>query len=125
MTTRTLRLRPEECCSVPTEPPLLSDDERERLLRAFKALADGTRLRIFQLIAAQHEPLCACDIVDRFDVSQPTIAHHLRTLREAGLITTSRQGVWAYYTVDPDGVAGVGELFGGIAGVARAEARAV
>ena len=92
MTTRTIRLRPEECCSVLTEPPALADDERERLLRAFKALADGTRLRIFQLIAAQHEPLCACDIVDRFDVSQPTIAHHLRTLREAGLITTSRQG---------------------------------
>ena len=91
-------------------------------MRAFKALADGTRLRIFQLIAAQHEPLCACDIVDRFDVSQPTIAHHLRTLREAGLITTSRQGVWAYYAVDPTGVGWVGDLFGGIAGPVRMKA---
>lgn len=85
--------------------------ERDQLLRALKALADGTRLRIFQLIAAQHEPLCACDIVDRFDVSQPTIAHHLRTLREAGLITTTRQGVWAYYAVDPAGMDRVSGLF--------------
>lgn len=93
----------------------MADDERERLLRAFKALADGTRLRIFQLIAAQDAPVCACDIVDQFDVSQPTIAHHLRTLREAGLITTSRQGVWAYYAVDPSGMARIGDVFAGLA----------
>ena len=100
MTTRTIRLRPEDCCSAPLVEPSLVDDDRAQLLLALKALADGTRLRIFELIAAQDAPVCACDIVDRFDVSQPTIAHHLRTLREAGLITTTRQGVWAYYAVD-------------------------
>ncbi len=98
----------------------MADDERDRLLLALKALADGTRLRIFELIAAQDAPVCACDIVDRFDVSQPTIAHHLRTLREAGLITTTRQGVWAYYAVDPAGVARVGDLFTGSDGVLSA-----
>jgi ArsR family transcriptional regulator len=56
------------------------------------------------LIAAQDEPICACDIVDRFDVSQPTIAHHLKVLRNAGLITVSRHGVWAYYAVEPRGL---------------------
>ena len=70
----------------------------------FKALADGTRLDVFRLIAAQEGEICACDIVDRFDVSQPTIAHHLKVLRNAGLITVSRRGVWAYYAVDPQGV---------------------
>lgn len=73
------------------------------MLAIFKALADGTRLDIFRLIAAQEAPICACDIVDRFDVSQPTIAHHLKVLRTAGLITVSRRGVWAYYAVDPRG----------------------
>ncbi len=73
------------------------------MLSVFKALADGTRLDIFRLIAAQEAPICACDIVDRFDVSQPTIAHHLKVLRTAGLITVSRRGVWAYYGVDPRG----------------------
>ncbi len=73
------------------------------MLSVFKALADGTRLDIFRLIAAQEAPICACDVVDRFDVSQPTIAHHLKVLRTAGLITVSRRGVWAYYEVDPRG----------------------
>jgi ArsR family transcriptional regulator, arsenate/arsenite/antimonite-responsive transcriptional repressor len=76
-------------------------------LPALRALADPTRLGIFALIAAQAEPICACEIVDRFTVSQPTIAHHLRTLREAGLITSERDGVWAYYAVDRDGFARV------------------
>ena len=70
---------------------------------AFKALGDGTRLSILRLIAAQPEAICACDIVDRFDVSQPTIAHHLKVLRQAGLITVSRRGIWAYYALDPQG----------------------
>ncbi len=111
MKSQTIRLRPDDCCPVPLSCPPLADDERDRLLLALKALADGTRLRIFELIAAQDAPVCACDIVDRFDVSQPTIAHHLRTLREAGLITTTRQGVWAYYAVDPAGVTRVSGLF--------------
>ncbi len=111
MKSHTIRLRPDDCCPVPLSYPPLVDDERDRLLLALKALADGTRLRIFELIAAQDAPVCACDIVDRFDVSQPTIAHHLRTLREAGLITTTRQGVWAYYAVDPAGLVRVGGLF--------------
>jgi ArsR family transcriptional regulator len=79
-------------------------EEQDRLLAMFKALADGTRLQIFRLIAAQRTPICACEIVDRFDVSQPTIAHHTKILREAGLITVSRRGIWAYYEVDQGGL---------------------
>ncbi len=75
------------------------------MVAAFKALADPTRLEMFRLIAAQDAPLCACDVVDRFDLTQPTISHHLKVLREGGLITVSRRGVWAYYAVDPRGAA--------------------
>ncbi len=70
----------------------------------FKALGDPTRLDVFRLIAAQDQAICACDITDRFDVSQPTVSHHLKVLRDAGLITVSRRGVWAYYEVEPLGM---------------------
>lgn len=96
--------RPENCCQVAISPPTLPSGEMDQTLAIFKALADRTRFEIVRLIAAQEAPICACDIVDRFDVSQPTIAHHLKVLREAGLITASRQGVWAYYEVNPRGV---------------------
>ena len=102
MSTRT---RPAGCCAVPHEPLPLPAAERERVVAAFKALADPTRLDVFRLIAAQVAPICACDVVDRFDVSQPTISHHLKVLREAGLLTVSRRGVWAYYAADPRGLA--------------------
>jgi ArsR family transcriptional regulator len=71
----------------------------------FRALGDPTRLEIYRLIAAQPGPICVCDVVDRFPVSQPTISHHLKVLREAGLVTVSRRGVWAYYAADPRGLA--------------------
>lgn len=82
----------------------MNESHAERTVRMFKALSDETRYAIFRLIVVQEEPICACDIVDRFDVSQPTIAHHLKVLRTAGLITVSRRGVWAYYAPDADGI---------------------
>ncbi|HEY7033000.1 MAG TPA: metalloregulator ArsR/SmtB family transcription factor [Thermomicrobiales bacterium] len=102
MTTKT---RPAGCCEIPIEPLPLPAAEQERIVAIYKALADATRLDVFRLIAAQEAPICACDVVDRFDVSQPTISHHLKVLREAGLITVSRRGVWAYYAADPRGLA--------------------
>ncbi len=83
----------------------LTPDRRDRLVAVYRALGDATRLEVFRLIAAQATPICVCDIVDRFDVSQPTISHHLKTLRDAGLVTVSRRGVWAFYAVDPGGLA--------------------
>ena len=69
-----------------------------------KALADPNRLEIFRLIAAQNDPLCVCDIVDRFSLTQPTISHHLKILREAGLIEAERRGTWAYYRLNRNAV---------------------
>ena len=101
MSTRT---RPTGCCEIPNEPTPLPT-ERDYLVGMFKALADPTRLDIFRLVAAQDAPICACDVVERFGVSQPTISHHMKVLREAGLIVVSRHGVWAYYAADPRGLA--------------------
>ncbi|TXG79361.1 MAG: transcriptional regulator [Thermomicrobiales bacterium] len=101
MTTST---RPDECCVTPLVPVPMSAGVRDALVAGFKALADPSRFEIFRLIAAQPEPLCACDVVARFDLSQPTISHHLKVLRDAGLITSTRRGVWAYYAIAPAGV---------------------
>jgi ArsR family transcriptional regulator, arsenate/arsenite/antimonite-responsive transcriptional repressor len=102
MSTKT---KPAGCCDIPNEPIPLPATERGRLVAIFKALADSTRLDIFRLVAAQEAPICACDVVDRFQVSQPTISHHMKVLRDAGLITVSRRGVWAYYATNPRGLA--------------------
>ena len=98
------RLRLAGCCDVPTAPPPLAEAERERMVAAFRALGDPTRLEIFRLLAAQEAPVCACDVVDGFALSQPTISHHLRILREARLVTVEKRGVWAWYAPDPRGL---------------------
>lgn len=75
-----------------------------------KALADPTRLEIMRIVAAQSGPVCACDIVDRFELSQPTISHHLKILSTAGLLKSQRAGLWNFFTPDPDGMQNIGEL---------------
>jgi ArsR family transcriptional regulator len=80
----------------------LRGSDQDRLVAAFKALADPTRLEIVRLVAAQVGPVCVCDIVDRFDLSQPTISHHLKVLRDGGLLRSSKLGIWAFYEVEPD-----------------------
>ena len=67
----------------------------------FKALSDETRLEMLGLLAAaEGHSLCSCHIEERFDLSQPTISHHLKVLREAGLVTSERRGSWVYYALD-------------------------
>jgi ArsR family transcriptional regulator len=72
---------------------------------AFRALADPTRVEILRLVSAQSSPVCVCDIVDHFELSQPTISHHLKVLREARLLAMSRVGIWSFYEPDPRGEA--------------------
>jgi ArsR family transcriptional regulator, arsenate/arsenite/antimonite-responsive transcriptional repressor len=98
------RARPDECTPTVLLPDPIPSARRDHLVSLFRALGDPTRLDVYRLIAAQPDPLCVCDIVARFEVSQPTISHHLKILREAGLVTVSRRGVWAYYAADPNGL---------------------
>lgn len=67
------------------------------LAERLKALADPTRLRMLDLLARQREQLCVCEITARFPLRQPTISHHIRLLREAGLVAGEKRGVWSYY----------------------------
>ncbi|MDX3526509.1 metalloregulator ArsR/SmtB family transcription factor [Streptomyces sp. ID05-39B] len=97
------------CCPPLTERPLTAD-EAERTAGMFKALGDPVRLRLFSLVAS-HEggEACVCDISD-VGVSQPTVSHHLKKLREAGLLTSERRGTWVYYRVEPSVVAAMGQM---------------
>ncbi|MFI8518824.1 ArsR/SmtB family transcription factor [Streptomyces sp. NPDC085481] len=73
------------------------------MARMFKALSDPVRLRLLSLIASyEGGEACVCDLTGPFDVSQPTISHHLKVLREAGLVDSERRGTWVYYWVLPD-----------------------
>jgi len=82
----------------------------DALAPLFKALGDGTRLAIVDLLGRVSAPLCVCDIEARFDLSQPTISHHLRLLREAGLVTAERRGTWMHYTLAPAGLTALREF---------------
>ncbi len=76
---------------------MLAPSQSDALAERLKALADPTRLRMLDLLAQQSAPLCVCEINEHFAQRQPTISHHLRILREAGLIDCEKRGVWAYY----------------------------
>jgi ArsR family transcriptional regulator, arsenate/arsenite/antimonite-responsive transcriptional repressor len=106
----TTRQRPPACSSVTLPPVAMADTDRERVIRVNRALSDAKRLEIFLLLAGQEKPICACDIVDRFHLRQPTISHHMKVLADAELITASRQGVWAYYELSARGARVLGAL---------------
>jgi ArsR family transcriptional regulator, arsenate/arsenite/antimonite-responsive transcriptional repressor len=92
----------ERACCAPGAPPLPAEAADE-LARRFKALADPTRVAIVNRLAGAGE-VCVCELVDDFELSQPTVSHHLRLLREAGLVEASRRGTWAYYRLVPEAV---------------------
>jgi len=89
------------CCSPLAREPL-TEDWAGDLARMFKALGDPVRLRLLSLIASHAGgEACVCDISESFDLSQPTISHHLKVLRAAGLLDCERRGTWVYYWVIP------------------------
>ncbi len=73
--------------------------DAEKAARAFKALGDDNRLRIIELIASQGE-MCACRILDELDIAQPTLSHHMKLLKDAGLVKARKQGRWMHYSMD-------------------------
>jgi DNA-binding transcriptional ArsR family regulator len=81
----------------------MTREQTVSLADRLKALGDPTRLAMLDLLAQQREPLCVCDLTPQFPQNQPTVSHHLRLLREAGLIGTEKRGIWAYYWATPEG----------------------
>ena len=90
----------QDCC---TPSARVRPKATRPFARLFKALGDPTRLEIVGLLASARGELCVCDIEARFDLSQPTISHHLRILREARVVSSERRGTWVYYALE-DGV---------------------
>jgi ArsR family transcriptional regulator len=90
------RQRAMPCCG-PVADPILGQAATVAIADRLKALGDPTRLRMLDLLAQQPEPLCVCDLTPLFPQNQPTISHHLRLLRQAGLIETEKRGIWSFY----------------------------
>jgi ArsR family transcriptional regulator, arsenate/arsenite/antimonite-responsive transcriptional repressor len=105
-----MKTLPVLCCT--PNASTLSEPEAEELASRFKALADPTRVAIVNRLSTADE-VCVCELNGAFDLSQPTISHHLRILREAGLVEATRRGTWAYYRLVPETVAALGEALGG------------
>jgi ArsR family transcriptional regulator len=103
------------CCAPLTTAPL-SMEQAEQVAPLLKALADPVRLRLLSLVASHAGgEACICDLNEAFDLSQPTISHHLKVLHEVGLLDRSKRGVWVYYKVRADALADVAALIGNAA----------
>lgn len=102
----------EPCCS-PLQHEPLSADWAGDLARMFRALGDPVRLRLLSMIASHAGgEACVCDLTPAFDLSQPTISHHLRVLRECGLVECERRATWVFYRVVPATLAQLAAVLG-------------
>ena len=91
----------ERCCE-PVAYPDIERRQAERMALIAKALGDPVRLQLVDVLRRNAGAVCVCELVPLFDISQPTVSHHLKVLREAGIVGSERQGLWAYYYVIPD-----------------------
>src|ERR671937_567695 len=101
MSMKKMALIEEACCAPGAEP--MAREAAVELASRFKALADPTRVAIVNRLAGAGE-VCVCNLVAEFELSQPTISHHLKILRESGLVDSRRRGTWAYYRLVPEAV---------------------
>ncbi|MFZ2504157.1 MAG: metalloregulator ArsR/SmtB family transcription factor [Nocardioides sp.] len=102
------------CCSPLTQQPLSAADA-SRISPLLKALSDPVRLRLLSLVASHRDgEACVCDLNDAFELTQPTISHHLKVLHEVGLLDRSKRGVWVYYAIRREALADLGTLIGGV-----------
>ncbi len=91
----------EACCD-PVVYPEIERQVAEQAATLAKALGDPVRLQLVDVLRKHAGKVCVCELVPLFDISQPTLSHHLKKLREAGIVDSERRGLWAYYYVKPD-----------------------
>jgi ArsR family transcriptional regulator len=89
------------CCE-PLVFPDVAGERAERMATIAKALGDPVRVQLVDVLRKHAGKVCVCELVPLFDLSQPTVSHHLKVLREAGIVGAERQGLWAYYFVIPE-----------------------
>lgn len=88
-------------CCLPLETTLNSSTAEE-LAAIFKALADPTRVQMVHMLKAASEPVCVCDFTAAFELGQPTVSHHLARLKDAGLVSSFKRGVWSFFSIGDD-----------------------
>jgi ArsR family transcriptional regulator, arsenate/arsenite/antimonite-responsive transcriptional repressor len=93
---------PGEPCCEPVVYPDIDREQAERTAAVAKALGDPIRMQLVDVLRKHAGKACVCELVPLFDLSQPTVSHHLKVLREAGIVGSERRGLWAYYYVNPD-----------------------
>lgn len=93
----------EPCC-VPVVYPDVDRDRAERIAAIAKALGDPVRVQLVDVLRKHAGEVCVCELVPLFELSQPTVSHHLKKLREAGIVGSERRGLWAYYYVLPEAI---------------------
>ena len=89
-------------CCVPVVYPDVEREQAERIAAVAKAIADPVRLQLVDVLRKHAGKVCVCELIPLFDLSQPTISHHLKILRGAGIVDSERRGLWAYYYVKPE-----------------------
>lgn len=98
------------CCAPLVKEPIAQQDA-EQLAVTLKALADPARLRLLSIVASSEgQEACVCDLIEPVGLSQPTVSHHLKILTEAGFLSRSKRGTWAYYRLQPDALTGVADF---------------
>jgi ArsR family transcriptional regulator len=93
----------ERCCA-PTVLPEVDATAAERIAAVAKALSDPIRVQLVDVLRGHAGEVCVCELEPLFEISQPTLSHHLRKLREAGIVGVERHGLWAYYYVYPEAI---------------------
>ncbi|HUA06785.1 MAG TPA: metalloregulator ArsR/SmtB family transcription factor [Solirubrobacteraceae bacterium] len=101
LTPKTKRPAGERCCE-PVVYPDVERGEAVRMAAVARALGDPVRLQLVDVLRKHAGKVCVCELVPLFDLSQPTVSHHLKVLRDAGIVGSERVGLWAYYFVIPD-----------------------
>jgi ArsR family transcriptional regulator len=104
MAPKTKRPAGDPCCE-PVVYPDVERDQAERMAVIAKALGDPVRLQLVDVLRKHAGKVCVCELVPLFDLSQPTVSHHLKVLRDAGIVGSERRGLWAYYYVVPGALA--------------------
>lgn len=101
-TTTLLPVIEAAACCAPLTRDAISQPQAEDLAKSLKAIADPARLRLISIISASEgQEACVCDLTEPLDIGQPTVSHHLKVLTEAGFVTRSQRGTWAYYKLVP------------------------
>lgn len=114
-TTELLPLRELQACCAPITRDVISTDNAASLARGLKALADPARLRLLSMVAAHEDgEACVCDLTEPLGLSQPTVSHHLRILTEAGFLSRTKRGTWAYFRIVPGALDAVTSFFSAV-----------